>query len=70
MRDLLILLRITLGISLLCLGIIGLILPVLQGWILILVAIPLLSPKHGKLMVAKLKVWKDKISQRFKKNDF
>ncbi|MBI5413490.1 hypothetical protein HZA42_04050 [Candidatus Peregrinibacteria bacterium] len=70
MRDLFILLRLTLGISLLCLGVIGLILPVLQGWILILVAIPLISPKHGKLMVEKLRFWKEKISQRFKKKDF
>jgi hypothetical protein len=41
-------------------GVIGLLLPFLQGGILILIAIPIISPKHGKLMVAKLKKWKDK----------
>lgn len=59
------------GIALLCLGIIGLLLPILQGWILILVAIPLISPRCGKIAVEKLKIWKEKFSQWFKKrNDF
>lgn len=54
------LLRIALGLFLLFIGIIGLLLPVLQGWLFILIAIPLISPEHGRKMLAKLKEWKDK----------
>jgi uncharacterized membrane protein YbaN (DUF454 family) len=54
------LLRIALGLFLLMIGIIGLLLPVLQGWLFILIAIPLISPEHGRRMVAKLKEWKER----------
>ncbi|MBI2638692.1 hypothetical protein HYW83_03825 [Candidatus Peregrinibacteria bacterium] len=53
-------LRITAGLALLMIGIIGLLLPVLQGWLFIFIAIPLISPEHGKKMVAKLKEWINK----------
>lgn len=49
------LLRLCAGLILLMLGIIGLILPILQGWLLILVAVPLISPEHGKKLIVKLK---------------
>lgn len=51
------LLRMAAGITLLLIGIIGLFLPILQGWLLILVAIPLISPEHGKRMAEKLREW-------------
>lgn len=41
-------------------GIIGLLLPILPGWLLIFVAIPLISIEHGKKMSARLKTWKEK----------
>ncbi len=62
-------LRVSAGMVILMLGIIGLFLPILQGWLFIFIAIPLISPKHGKIMVAKLKTWKEKIVARFKKKD-
>lgn len=52
--------RVSAGLIILMLGIIGLFLPILQGWLLILIAIPLISPEHGKKMVAKLKEWKER----------
>ena len=59
-RNLITTLRVSAGIVLLLLGIIGLFLPILQGWLFIFIAIPLISPKHGKKMVAKMKEWKEK----------
>jgi len=47
-RNILILIRITIGFILLFIGVIGLILPILQGWIFLFIAIPLISPEHGK----------------------
>lgn len=49
--------RIGAGLILLMLGIIGLVVPIMQGWILILIAVPLISPEHGKKMISKLKEW-------------
>lgn len=57
-RDFLSLLRITAGLVILFFGLIGLVVPILQGWILILIAIPLISPEHGRKMVEKFKEWK------------
>ena len=54
------LLRIALGLFLLMIGIIGLLLPILQGWLFILIAIPLISPEYGRRMVTKLKEWKER----------
>ncbi len=62
-------LRIAAGIALLLVGIIGLLLPILQGWLFILIAIPLISPEHGKRMMAKLKEWKDKYALRRRNPD-
>ena len=45
--------RIGAGLILLMLGIIGLVVPIMQGWLLILIAIPLINPEHGK----KMAVW-------------
>ena len=59
-KNLIKLIRICAGLVILMLGIIGLFLPILQGWLLILIAIPLISPEHGKKMVMKLKQWKEK----------
>jgi hypothetical protein len=39
------------------LGIIGLIVPIMQGWLFILIAIPLISPEHGKKITGKAKEW-------------
>lgn len=47
-RNILILIRITIGFIFLFIGVIGLILPILQGWIFLLIAIPFISPEHGK----------------------
>lgn len=60
-RNLLTVARISIGLALLMIGIVGLILPILQGWLLIAIAIPLISPSHGKKMVLKLKEWWSKI---------
>lgn len=57
-RNLLTVLRVSFGLTLLMIGIIGLFLPVLQGGLLIFIAIPIISPAHGKKMAAKLKEWK------------
>ena len=56
-RNFLTFLRVLAGVALLFLGIIGLFLPILQGWLFILIAIPLISPEHGKKIVTKLKEW-------------
>ncbi|MEK7523644.1 MAG: hypothetical protein AAB588_01305 [Patescibacteria group bacterium] len=69
-RDLVSLLRITAGLVILFFGLIGLVVPILQGWILILIAIPLISPKHGKMMVEKLKEWKTKWFHKKPKSNF
>lgn len=50
-------LRIGAGLILLMIGIIGLVVPILQGWIFILIAIPLISPERGKKMIGKAKEW-------------
>lgn len=65
-KDLLAVLRVAAGIMLLLLGIIGLFLPILQGWLLIFIAIPLISPAHGKKMVEKLKEFRAKIIQKWR----
>lgn len=54
-------LRIGAGLILLMIGIIGLVIPILQGWLFILIAIPLISPEHGKKMVGKAREWWKKI---------
>lgn len=54
-RNLFTLVRISIGLAILMLGIIGIFLPILQGWLLIFVAIPIISPAHGKQAVAWLK---------------
>lgn len=51
-------LRVGAGIVLLLLGIIGLFLPILQGWLFIALAIPLISPEHGKKLIEKIKSWR------------
>lgn len=58
-------LRIALGLFLLMIGIIGLFIPLLQGVLIILIAIPILSPKHGKLIVEKIKQLRDAFSRRY-----
>lgn len=63
-RNLLNLLRLAGGIILLLIGIISLFLPFLQGVLLIAIAIPLISPKHGKMISAKIKSWYLKWKQR------
>ncbi|MBI4994168.1 hypothetical protein HZC21_00780 [Candidatus Peregrinibacteria bacterium] len=55
MRNLFTLIRISIGLMLLMLGIIGIFLPILQGWLLILIAIPIISPEHGKRIVEWMK---------------
>lgn len=66
-RNLLSLLRISAGLALLMLGLIGLFVPILQGWLLIFLAIPLISPEHGRRMIAKIKEWKEKILLRWRR---
>ncbi len=55
-NNFLVLLRISAGIALLMLGIVGLVLPILQGWLFILIAIPLISPTQGKKLITWLKM--------------
>lgn len=64
-KSLFTLIRISIGLALLMLGIIGIFLPILQGWLLVLVAIPIISPAHGKKAVAKLKEWKNALHRRY-----
>lgn len=64
-RNLFALIRISVGLAILMLGIIGIFLPILQGWLLILIAIPIISPAHGKKTVIKLKEWKNAIYRRY-----
>ena len=61
------LLRISAGLALLMLGIAGLFLPILQGSLLILASVPLLSPEHGKKMMVKIKMWLGKLSEKLRK---
>lgn len=63
-RNLLNLLRLAGGIILLLIGIISLFLPFLQGVLLIAIAIPLISPKHGRMASDKIKSWYAKWKQR------
>lgn len=62
-RSLLHLGRIALGVILFLVGVIGLFLPVIQGGLLILIAIPLVSPEHGKRLIDKVK----ELRAKFKK---
>lgn len=59
--------RITAGVALLLIGIIGLLIPILQGWLFLALAVPLISPKHGKKMVEKGKYWWNKWFTKKKK---
>lgn len=45
------------GIFLIILGIAGLVLPFLQGFLLILAGIMLISPEHGKKILKHVKGW-------------
>lgn len=65
-KNLLTTLRVSAGIVLLLLGIIGLFLPILQGWLFIVLAIPLISPLHGKKMIAWMKERKEKWGSRWR----
>lgn len=47
--------RVAVGVIILLFGIIGLFLPVLQGGLLILVAVPLIHPESGKKLITKVK---------------
>lgn len=66
MRSIKSILRISSGLALMMLGIIGLVVPFLQGWLLILVAIPLISPEHGKKLALKAREIKDKIKEKWR----
>lgn len=66
-QNLLITLRVSAGLVILMLGIIGLFLPILQGWLLIFIAIPMISPAKGKQMVIKLKTLGARIQGWWKK---
>jgi len=48
-------------------GIIGLLLPIVPGWLLIFVAIPLMSIEHGKKISARVKIWKERGSNWWRK---
>jgi len=61
-KNLFVVIRVAAGFMLLFLGIIGLFLPILQGWLFIFIAIPLISPAHGKKMVEKLKELRAKVT--------
>ncbi len=50
-NNLLPVIRLSIGLIVLMIGIIGLIIPILQFAILILVALPIISPYHGKLFI-------------------
>lgn len=63
-RNLLVLLRITVGLILLLLGIIGIFIPFLQGWLLVAISISLISPEHGRKMVLWAKGWKERFSKK------
>lgn len=54
-HNLLPVIRLSIGLILLMIGIIGLIIPILQFAILILIALPIISPYHGKLFIAWVK---------------
>ncbi len=43
------------GIFLLVLGILGLIFPIIPGWLLIGMAVAIISPKHGEIILKKIK---------------
>ena len=56
-RNLLALIRITIGFILLFIGVVGLILPILQGLVFLFMAIPLISPEHGKKILLTVGNW-------------
>ncbi len=54
------------GIVLLVLGILGLIFPIIPGLLLIGLAITLISPKHGEVILKKLKSFFNSIAANFR----
>lgn len=58
--------RIAAGLILFMLGVIGLFIPILQGVLLIFIAIPIISPEHGRKMVGWMKKkWKKRKNDQF-----
>ena len=49
------LLRIATGLITLCIGIIGLLMPIIPGWLFLGLALIILSPEHGKKIVGRIK---------------
>lgn len=57
-KDHLTTIRVSAGLIILMIGIIGIFLPILEAWILIIIAIPLISPAFPRRMIEKLKTWR------------
>lgn len=55
--------KIIIGVISILIGIIGLVLPILPGWVLIFAGIYLLSPEHGKAIVN----WLEEKIKRYRK---
>lgn len=53
-------LRISVGIFIFLLGLIGIFIPILQGWLFIIAGIFLINPDWGRRLKEKYKVWKNK----------
>ena len=68
MRPVLSLIRISAGVIIFLLGIIAWLVPVVAGWPLLLIAIPLIHPASGKKMHGKIKEWKDRFFGSAKNN--
>ena len=49
------LLRIATGLITLCIGIIGLLIPIIPGWLFLGLALIILSPEHGKKFIERIK---------------
>ena len=52
----LILLRLSLGLIMLMVGIMGILIPITEAWILVVISIPVISPEYSRKIVEKVKM--------------
>ena len=59
-------LRLFAGATLILLGIIGIFLPILQGWLLIFAGVALVKPEYAHRAKEKFAEWRAALKQRFR----
>lgn len=57
-QNLITVIRFSAGLVILMIGIIGLLLPIIPGWLFIFIAIPIMHPEYGRKAINKIKTWR------------